>query len=177
MGGAILQGEATGLWRDLVLEGEARSATSLEEDVEAYLVFVLMRHLGDAGLLRRTMALDLLEALEASGRARLDELRDVGDRCLLIAGLFPRVAARRRVGSHYFADLGRGAYANVADAARVAYAELFARLAAAFDAMVAVLAHAAAVVQHGLPSRPGEGGHPASAPGVVIVPASGRRVH
>lgn len=177
MGGAILQGEATGLWRDLVLEGEARSATSLEEDVEAYLVFVLMRHLGDAGLLRRTMALDLLEALECSGRARLDELRDVGDRCLLIAGLFPRVAVRRRVGAGYFADLGRGAYANVADAARVAYAELFARLAVAFDAMVAVLAHAAAVVQQGSSASCGDDGLAMSASGLVLVPEPDRRVH
>lgn len=143
----ILQGDATGLWRDLVLEGEARSATSLEEEVEAYLVFVLMRYVGDATLLRRTMALELLEAMQGEGRHREEELRDVGDRCLLIAGWFPRLATRRRVGPRYFADLGRGAYGHLADAARQAYAELFAKLALAFDPMVAVLSHAAAVVQ------------------------------
>src|SRR5690606_28600585 len=94
-----------------------------------------------------TMALELVDALEARGRTRLDELRDVGDRCLLIAGLFPRQAVRRRVGTRYFADLGRGAYGHVADAARHAYGDLFARLSAGFDAMVDVLAHAAASVQ------------------------------
>jgi len=143
----ILQGDATGLWRDLVQEGEARSATRLEEEVEAYLVFVLMRYASDATLLRRTMALELLEALQASGRQRMDELRDVGDRCLLIAGWFPRLATRRRVGPRYFAELGRGAYGQLAEAARQAYAELFDKLAQAFDPMVSVLAHAAAVVQ------------------------------
>ena len=172
MGGSILQGEATGMWRDLVLEGEARSATTLEEDVEAYLVFVLMRHLGDASLLRRTMALELLDALEARGRTRLDELRDVGDRCLLISGMFPRLAVRRRVGARYFAELGRGAYAHVADAAHLAYAELFARLADAFDAMVAVLAHAAAQVHGGMEQRLAQ-----EAPTLVLVNAGSRRVH
>ena len=175
MSGAILRGEATGLWRDLVLDGEARSATTLEEDVEAYLVFVLMRHLGDSSLLRRTMALELLDALESSGRTRLDELRDVGDRCLLISGMFPRLATRRRVGAQYFADLGRGAYAHVADATQMASAELFARLAAGFDAMVAVLAHAAAQVQYRSDGQPTLTS--ACAPALLCVGDPGRRVH
>lgn len=153
---SIVQGDATGLWRDLVQEGEARSATALEEEVEAYLVFVLMRYVGDSTLLRRTMALELLEALQGAGRSRMDDLREVGDRCLLIAGWFPRLAARRRVGPRYFADLGRGAYGQLADAARQAYADLYAKLAQAFDPMVAVLAHAAAVVEGDLHGSPHE---------------------
>lgn len=143
----IVQGDARALWRDLVQDGETRSATALEEEVEAYLVFVLMRYVGDATLLRRTMALELLDALQGAGRSRMDDLREVGDRCLLIAGWFPRLAARRRVGPRYFADVGRGAYGQLAEATRQATADLFAKLADAFDPMVAVLAHAAAVVQ------------------------------
>lgn len=143
----ILQGGSTALWRDLVQDGEARSATTLDEEIEAYLVFALMRHLGDASLLRRTMALELLDAMDGTGRSRREGLREVGDRCLLIAGLFPRLAARRRVSPRYFSELGRGAYAHVADAAREREAGLFGRLARAFDPMVAVLSHAVAVVQ------------------------------
>lgn len=168
--GQLLQGDSTALWHALVRDGEQRAGTLLDEDVESYLVFALMRHLRDAPLLQRTMALELLAAAESSGRARVDELRDVGDRCLLIAGLFPRLAERRRVDPAYFAALGRGAYGNVADAARQAYAELFARLAAAFDAMVTVLGHAAATVEFGrLPFG-------ASRPTLLVAPAQ-RRIH
>ena len=164
--GKLMLGEGTALWQSLVRDGEARAGTRLDEDVEAYLVFALMRHLRDGPLLDRTMALELLAALEHSGRARLDELRDVGDRCLLIAGLFPRLAERRRVDRHYFVALGRGAYGHVADAARQAYAELFARLAAAFDAMVAVLGHAAATVEFARP-----------VPALAVVPELPRQLH
>src|SRR5690606_29073482 len=66
-------------------------------------------------------------------------LRDVGDRCLLVAGLFPDLAQRRRVSVDYFVDLGRGAYQAVADAGRDAYAELFAHLAAGYRELVSVL--------------------------------------
>ena len=77
---------------------------------------------------------------EQSGSARADALRDVGDRCLLIAGRFPALATRRRVSSDYFASLGCGAYHGVAASARDGYSALFAELARAFHAMVRVLA-------------------------------------
>lgn len=137
--GEILTGEGTNLWHALVREGEQRAQQRLDEDAESYLVFTLMRHHRDAPLAHRTMALELLEALQRSGRRREDELRDVGDRCLLLAGLYPEAAQRRRVDLGYFIDLGRGAYAQLADEMRAALARLFARLAEDFDRLVRVL--------------------------------------
>jgi hypothetical protein len=127
------------LWQGLVLEGEQRTGIELGESVQSYLVFVLMRYLRDGALAAHVMALDWLEAAERTGQARADALRDVGDRCLLIAGRFPRLAERRHVGPDYFRQLGSGAYRGVAEAARAGYAALFAELARAFDAMVRVL--------------------------------------
>lgn len=127
------------LWYDLVRDGEDRVRTRLPELVESYLVFMLQRHQGDAVLGNRVMALDWLGGQELAGCERADALRDVGDRCLLIAGLFPRLAGRRNVQPGYYAALGQAAYGEVAVVARAGYAELFARLAQAFAAMLRVL--------------------------------------
>lgn len=141
---ALHTGPAAQLWYELVREGEARMHTRLPEDVESYLVFVLHRHQADAQLGARTMALECLHGLECVGGARCDALRDVGDRCLLIAGLFPALARRRNVGPDYYASLGQAAYGEVAVLARAGQAALFAQLARGFGAMRQVLAGVAA---------------------------------
>jgi hypothetical protein len=129
----------TALWHELVREGEQRAGRELGEERESYLVMTLMRHLGDAPLAHRVMALELLEALNANGRQRQQELRDVGDRCLLIAGLYPELAERRRVQLSYFMDLGRGAYSRLAAEMSAALAQLFGELANSFAELVRVL--------------------------------------
>jgi hypothetical protein len=133
-------GTQLALWQDLVRDGETQAGVELGESVESYLVFVLMRYLRDGALAAHVLALDWLAAAEQTGRARADALRDVGDRCLLIAGRYPGLAQRRRVSAGYFASLGCGAYHGVAESAREGgYAALFAELAQAFDRMVRVL--------------------------------------
>jgi hypothetical protein len=137
----LLQGAQAELWQGLIREGAARSHVQLDEHEESYLGFVLIRHLRDAQFGARTMALDWLNACEEDGQVRADALRDVGDRCLLIVGLFPHLAEHRRVSPDYFVALGRDAYAGVADCTRAGYAALFAHLARAFRRLVAVLGH------------------------------------
>ena len=95
--GILTENAPTALWLDLVRESAQRAGVTLDEELESHLVFVLMRHLGDAGLGARVLALDYLEALLAQGSQRTRALRETGDRCLLIAGLFPEQAQRRRV--------------------------------------------------------------------------------
>ena len=136
------------LWQDLVHDGEQRAGLELGESVQSYLVFVLMRYLRDGALAAHVLALDWLAASEHTGRVRADALRDVGDRCLLIAGRFPELAERRRVSADYFASLGCGAYHGVAASAGAGYGALFAELAKAFHAMVRVL--------HALPGKEAE---------------------
>lgn len=137
--GDIRQGAAAELWQSAIREACASGGRALDESQESYLVFVLLRHQRDERLLARIQALEWLDAQQQAGSARADALRDVGDRCLLVAGLFPALAKRRRVSVDYFVDLGRGAYQGVAEAGRDAYAELFARLAGSYRELVAVL--------------------------------------
>lgn len=135
----LRHGAPAELWQALVHEAGERAGCALDETRESYLVFVLLRHQREAQLLGRTAALDYLHAHAVVGALREESLRDVGDRCLLIAGLYPALAERRRVTADYFADLGRGAYASIAEAGRSATATLFAQLAAGFSELVETL--------------------------------------
>jgi hypothetical protein len=137
--GTFNQGNPTELWHALVLEGEHKRNLALGDELESYLVFALMRHVGDASLATRILALDWLRAAEAPAQEGADALRDVGDRCLLVAGLFPALAERRRVDADYFVRLGQGAYAGVAERSRRGEASLFAQLVEAFHSLVDVL--------------------------------------
>ncbi|HSX59910.1 MAG TPA: hypothetical protein VLF18_06905 [Tahibacter sp.] len=130
---------ATALWHQLIREAEHNGAAPLDDEAESYLVFLLMRHLRDAELGGRVFALDYLEALHDAPTPREQRLRDVGDRCLLIAGLYPHQAQRRLVGLDYFLALGAQAYADIAGKASNAWAELYRRLAASFARLVRVL--------------------------------------
>ena len=135
----IRRGAAAELWQALVHEAGERLHAPLDESRESYLVFVLLRYQRDDSLLARTLALEWFAAQANAGSARADALRDVGDRCLLIAGLYPGLAERRRVGVDYFIDLGRGAYFEVAQASRNAYATLFEQLARSYRELVRTL--------------------------------------
>lgn len=129
----------TALWQTLVLEAERRAGHDLDETLESYLVFVLMRHLRDQGLGREALALEYLHARNTPGSGGHERLRDTGDHCLLLAGLFPERARRRRVPVSYYIDLGRGAYRDLGDSLRASIAELYAQLAEAFENLVEVL--------------------------------------
>jgi hypothetical protein len=159
----IRHGTAAELWQATIRDACARNACALDEAQESYLVFVLLRHQRDAWLLARIQALDWLEAQAQVGTARADALRDVGDRCLLVAGLFPGLASRRNLEVDYFIDLGRGAYQGIAEHGRSAYEALFARLAATYRDLVATLA----AIREAVPALQPRAPMPALAPAVA----------
>ena len=129
----------TALWTALVQEAEDGAATRLSEELESYLVFLLMGHLRDVELRHQVMALDYLLARCDAGTRGKQQLRDVGDRCLLLAGLYPEQAERRLVGVDYFLDVGSRAYGELAHALKAAVADLYEHLAHAFSRLVRVL--------------------------------------
>lgn len=131
--------QATAQWHDLVKEAEAFNGVNLDEELESYLVFLLMRYTGKPELAMKVMALDYLEGALTLGSERREKMRDVGDQCLLYSGLFPKRAEKRRVRVSYYVDLGRTAYQNVADAAHAAMAEMFAHLADSFVCLMDTL--------------------------------------
>ncbi len=135
----ILEPTAQALWHRVVREASGAAGRTLDDTLEAYLLMLLLRFAHRPEILRTIMAREYLEGMQQTGRARDERLRDVGDQCLILAGLFPGLARRRRVSPAYFIDLGRGAYGELASRLARSAAELYRELATAFVALMDVL--------------------------------------
>lgn len=134
-----VQPTATAQWRSLVRRAGKACDTRLDEPVEAYLVFMLMRFSDRTGVGGRALALEFLQALQQSIRSATPRLRDTGDECLLVCGLFPQRVRRRRVPLSYYVDLGRGAYGTLASHGIASETEPFDALASEFLVIMEVL--------------------------------------
>ena len=115
MNNIILHPTATSQWYELIAEASASNNSTFHEDVASYLAFLLMRFTTSADIGQKIMALALLDSVHQYHTKKQKTLRDVGDTCLLFAGLFPARAARRRVNVSYYVDLGQAAYLSLAD--------------------------------------------------------------
>lgn len=123
------------LWHEVIKAAEDRCAIMLNDDLEVYLISLLMRYSNKPEMAQQIFAENYLEALQKQDRQRSVCLQGVGDQCLLYAGLFPQQAERRHVKITYFVDIGRAAYANMSKTAN----DLFWILALQFVALMDVL--------------------------------------
>lgn len=130
---------ATAEWHTLVQAAGEACGTRLDEPVEAYLVFMLMRFSDRTGIGRRALALEFLEGLRDPDGAGTDRLRDTGDECLLVCGLFPQRVRRRHVPFSYYVGLGRGAYGTLARSGAASDTEPFDALAEGFLRLMELL--------------------------------------
>lgn len=130
---------STASWQSLVLEAQNASHIELTEDLQSYLVFLLMRFLYEDQLVSRPVALDFLETLHLSGRMQQHQLQEVGDKCLILSGFFPGLAERRLVRVEYFVNLGQGAYTALSYLSKKGNAQLFNELSNGFVPLVDIL--------------------------------------
>lgn len=135
----LLEPTDTTQWLKLVRDAEQEYGERLHEDMESYLVFMLMRHSQNTSLARAALALDYLQTRDLSGAALDDRLRDIGDQCLILSGLFPRRAAKRNVRVSYYVDMGRSAYHYLSNHLGEATSELYLQLAEAFVTLMDIL--------------------------------------
>lgn len=101
-------------WHDLVNEAQAHCDIHLAPDLEHYLVFLLIRFMAQPGMAGSVLGLELLHSYHQSSlQARQRQLKEVGDKCLLFAGLFPARATKRHVKLSYYVRLGQLAYSTL----------------------------------------------------------------
>lgn len=129
----------TSQWHELVHDAETLCATQLNEELESYLVFLLMRYAAQPEVTKSVIALDFLQSHQATGKERQLKLRDVGDKCLLLSGLFPGLAERKQVKVSYFVDVGQSAYTVLSEELNNALAKLFNGLSMEFVSMMDIL--------------------------------------
>lgn len=112
----ILHPTSIAQWHALLNEAQRASTIYLREDLEAYLVFLLMRFMSKPAVASSVLGLDFLKSYQQRDiHQQFYLLKDVGDRCLLFAGLFPGRATRQHVTLSYFVKLGQTAYSTVSN--------------------------------------------------------------
>lgn len=132
----ILHPTTTAQWYALVNEAEQSCAISLPVDLESYLVFLLQRFTDNPEIASSVLGLDFLNSYQETRHHQ--QLKDVGDKCLLLAGLFPGRAVKRRVKLSYFVKLGQTAYSTLSSYV-IHQEELFSQLCYEFPKLLDVL--------------------------------------
>jgi hypothetical protein len=94
-----------------------------------------MRYSNKPEMAQLVFAENYLHALKQQVSQRNLSLQNVGDQCLLYAGLFPHQAEMRHVKITYFVDLGRIAYTTISKTTN----DVFSALALQFVALMDVL--------------------------------------
>lgn len=135
----ILEPTVQAQWQALVHEAQSACDQHLDETLESYLVFLLMRFADRPHCTARVMAEDFLESQQLRRELRVDSLREVGDHCLLFSGLFPQLAERRLVHISYFVNIGRSSYRQLADLLDRGWSSVYQNLSEAFIILMDVL--------------------------------------
>jgi len=109
----LLKDTPVALWQDIIHEAEAACTISLKEELESYLVFLLMRYTDKPEMIKHVMANEFLTGINQPRHNRLITLQGVGDKCLLYSGLFPQLAEKRLVKVSYYVKIGQSAYSAI----------------------------------------------------------------
>lgn len=126
-------------WHTLVQEAEQDYGCHLDEAMQSYLVFTLMRFAKNQQLNAHALAIEYLNSHHLPSKLRSEQLRNIGDQCLLVSGLYPQTAEKRQVGVSYYVDLGRSAYHHISTVTQQGIAELYQQLAESFILLMDLL--------------------------------------
>ena len=135
----ILDSSELSQWHTLVREAEVDYGCKLDEAMQSYLVFTLMRFSKNQQLNAHALALDYLTSHHLPSNLRSEQLRDIGDQCLLVSGLYPQSTQRRQVNASYYVDLGRSSYHHISTVTQQGIAELYQQLAESFVLLMDLL--------------------------------------
>jgi hypothetical protein len=129
------------LWHGIIQSAKADCDLNLSLDLEAYLISLLMRYTNKPEVVQQIFATAFLDALQSETTLRNASLKDVGDQCLLFAGLFPQAAERRHVKLIYFVDIGRSAYTAISNEANGLFSALALQFVPLMDILQSIRTH------------------------------------
>jgi hypothetical protein len=108
-------------WYSLIAEAEYRTNYQPNDGIKSYLILTLDKFIQDNDLSTSIIGADFLIYIKELESGQREQLRDLGDQCLILAGLFPGHAEKRNVSVNYFIGIGQQAYLTVADKTKVKY--------------------------------------------------------
>lgn len=135
----VLEPTATAQWYSLVEEALRASSVYLSEELQSYLIFLLMRFTNRPEMINSVLALDFLQNIKTLTTENQNIIREVGDKCLLYSGFFPGSVKRKHVKISYYVTLGKQSYLTLSSACNQALSNLFANLSDHFVGLMDVL--------------------------------------
>jgi len=126
-------------WYALVEKARQSSTIQLNDELQSYLVFLLMRFMKEPAILSDALALEYLANIHKNYSQNLKSLREVGDKCLLLTGLFPERAKQRRVEISYYVKLGQSAYSTISEYDKTQLSRLYGTIGQKFVGLMDVL--------------------------------------
>lgn len=137
--GKLLQSDTSmSLWHKIIYEAENSCEITLKQELESYLICLLIRFTNKPQIIKQIMAMDFLEGLQLSKHQREVALQEVGDKCLIFSGLFPQNSEKRMVRPSYFVNLGQSAYLNISKHEDDIYALLSDKFVALMDVLQSI---------------------------------------
>jgi len=126
-------------WHNLVCDAAKSCHQELDEDLESYLVFALIRFTRNSNMANSVLALEYMQGAEKTGQQKYEHLRELGDKCLLYSGLFPQSSQRKMVNLGYYINIGISSYSQIGSLFHNGFARLYDRLASCFVTLTDVL--------------------------------------
>ena len=128
-------------WHALILDAQSSVGFYLPASIEQYIVMTLNAYTKNTSIASVVIAIDYLQALKDSSSLSLQKLRDVGDQCLILSGLFPERAARKNLSQEYFTNIGKEAYYSLsfADSQTIDNQNVFYQLFENFSELIKLL--------------------------------------
>lgn len=126
-------------WHALVCDASANCTKKLDEELESYLVFALIRFTQQPALSQTSIALEYLRTISEGSSSQVATLRELGDKCLLLSGLFPQISRRRSVNVGYYVNMGQASYSQLGQLLHKGFARLYLKLAQYFVCLTDVL--------------------------------------
>ena len=128
-------------WLQLIVNAEKLTGYQLQHELKNYLSLTLQHYTNELTLPTSIIALSYMEALSLSGTKQSHELRNIGDQCLLLSGLFPERLSRKSISLDYTITIGQQSYSRLADKNHVEQwdSELFYSLQNHFIGLVDIL--------------------------------------
>lgn len=134
----LLNSTPLALWYDIIHDAETKCSIPLHEDLESYLVFLLIRYIDKPELMKEVIATQFLQSLKLPKAERELALQEIGDKCLLVSGLFPSLATKRLVKISYFVNLGKTAYDGISKKQNDLYYSLAKRFVSLMDILQSI---------------------------------------
>lgn len=112
----LLKANDINSWYQLVNAAKDKCGYDFSDGLDHYLVLTLRAFIKDTDIAKNVLALTFLENISHSNNVTIQNIRYVGDQCLILSGLFPERAQKRNVSLSYYVDMGKNSYLKLADA-------------------------------------------------------------